>query len=414
MVIRILAAALALGAAVASPVALAADPRSTADEAIQEILRVSAPVMENPERHLDQKTVEAARSAGQPHQAAVQELVTNNAAIFEQGVRLAREMSGGNMAALEASGDMPPEGQPNPFGDVDVRYRVFVSQRLPLSEVQAVAAMVHGRSDATLVVRGMLRGQKLPGFQGWILKLMPPDEGALNLTMDPERFSEMGSLEVPAIARYDGDELLAWASGTTSIAWIEEQVAAGRRGNLGPMGATVAAAEEDMIEVLKQRAAAFDWERSAAGAVDRFWARKSSNGLPRTVEARERYLDPSVEIQQTITTPDGSVIARAGDRINPLELMPFDQVLAFFDPADAAQVRWLTELVAQEAGHRVVAMASQLGSVDGLEGLGRLSDQVGTPIFELRDDVRERFHVRSVPTVVRAEGTNFLISEELP
>lgn len=50
--------------------------------------------------------------------------------------------------------------------------------------------------------------------------------------------------------------------------------------------------------------------------------------------------DPTFTVKETITDMQGKVIARKGDTINPLDKVPFAQVLYFIDGDDQAQVEW--------------------------------------------------------------------------
>lgn len=294
---------------------------------------------------------------------------------------------------------------------------IFISQAMPDAEVKALAQTYAGRKDVALVIRGMLPNQNISKVQSWIFKMLSPiDVGTLipNINMDSQPFAELGVSHVPVIARYDDDgKVQAYARGMTSIGWIDDQVQKGAKGNLGSYGPVVQVAEEDIVEVMQKRAAQYDWKGAASGALDRFWAKTEKYDLPRTTARRTLVMDPTIEVQRTIRAPDGTVIAAAGDRVNPLEFMPFRSVLAFFDPADRDQVEW-AKAVVEASQAPVTLMASQLRSLDGLEGLGQMSDEIGARIYKLPVEVRDRFNLQVVPTLVRASGPNFIIDEQLP
>jgi conjugal transfer pilus assembly protein TraW len=46
-------------------------------------------------------------------------------------------------------------------------------------------------------------------------------------------------------------------------------------------------------------------------------------------------------VKETITDMQGNVIARKGDTVNPLDKVPFSQVLYFIDGDDKEQVNWI-------------------------------------------------------------------------
>src|SRR5690606_2823744 len=196
--------------------------------------------------------------------------------------------------------------------------------------------------------------------------------------------------------------------------WLTAKSAGGARGNLGVHGPTVPVAEVDILEVIQKRVREFDWNKAKEGALDRFWAKVPAHDLPRVSTERMRMLDPTFEVAQTLTAPDGTVVAQAGERLNPLEAIPAPMTLLFFDPADPDQVQWVRRTVAKYPGRPVTVMASQLRTLDGLEGLAKLTEQLGVRVFSLPDDVRETFHIERVPTLVTSRDLKFQIHEQVP
>ena len=335
---------------------------------------------------------------------------------FSAGIELARDLAGSQMAALEATGEIPSADE---MAWREPKYRIFISQSMPDAEIEGLVELARAQPEVVLVLRGLRPGQQLTDIYAWLAPYLRPSttqgRPVPHITLDPEPFNALNVADAPALARYDENgQLIAFVLGVSSTDWLDSQIAAGRRGNLGAYGPTVPVIEEDIIKALQARASQLDFSESAAGALDRFWARTEAHDLPRTRQDRVRMLDPTIEISQTMTAPDGSVIARQGDRFNPLEAVPFHSILGFFDPADVDQVAWARRLVQSNPGRKVTLMASQLRTLDGLEGLGRLADQIGAKVFSLPADVRNTFHIQTVPTAVTAQGLEFHIHEQVP
>ncbi len=337
--------------------------------------------------------------------------------IFEQGLDLARDLAGSQIEALERSGQIPGES-PEDARWKKPRFRLFISQSMPDAEVKALVDLAKEDPSLVLVLRGLKPDQNITEVYTWIGRMLKPlrvDAPMPAITIDPAPFAVLGVDQAPVLAEYDEEgKLLSFALGMTSRHWLAEQTEKGRRGNLGAYGPTVPVAEVDLIEVIKAKAEAYDWAASAEGALDRFWARTPAHDLPRSPRERVRMLDPTFEVTQSIEAPDGTVIAAVGDRVNPLDAIPVMSTLLFFNPADADQVAWAKKAVAKYRNGPLTVMASQLRSLDGLDGLGTLSTQIGARVFSLPEDVRRTFHIERVPTVVTAQGNVFHIHEQVP
>lgn len=349
------------------------------------------------------------------YDAEMREIQAQSLKHFKAGIELAKDLAGSQYRALQASGAL---GQPEDEQWKNPRFRLFITQAMPDAEIKELIELARHDESLVLVFRGLLPGQKLPALHNRIARLIgQPREGERvpSITMDPKPFNELGVDQAPVLAEYDKDgRLLGYALGMTSREWMAEQTGAGRRGHLGIYGPTVEVAEEDIIEVVKKRAAEFDWAKSAEGALDRFWARTEAHEIPHTQTERVRMLDPTFEVTQSIIAPDGTVIAQAGDRVNPLDAVPVKSTLVFFDPASADQVRWAKQQVDANRGRPVTLMASQLRTLDGLEGLSRLGAQLGARVFSLPDAVRKTFHIERVPTVVTVRDRQYHIHEQVP
>lgn len=335
---------------------------------------------------------------------------------MEAGVALARELAGSQISALENSGAMPssPDAMPK-----SPRYRLFVSQSMPDAELKQLMQLAREDRSIVLVFRGMKPDQKLADLQRVLLRLIgqvSEGESGPAITLDPEPFNALGVDQAPVLAEYDqSGKLLGFALGVTSRTWLGEQIAAGRRGNLGTYGPTVPVVEVDVIEVLKKKASEFDWAKASDGAIERFWAKTVAHELPRVTSDRVRMLDPTFEITESIIAPDGTVIARAGDRFNPLDAIPVKSTLVFFNPADADQVQWARETVQRyRGGGRVTVMASQLRSLETMADLKTLSRQVGAAVHMLPPEVLNTFHIQRVPTVVTVRDRQYHIHEQVP
>lgn len=132
-------------------------------------------------------------------------------------------------------------------------------------------------------------------------------------------------------------------------------------------------------------------------------------GISRTTIPRVFYHDPSITIQQDIITPDGQVLARKGDQLNPLDHIPMNQHLLFFDGNDSEQLSWAKEQL-NFSDHQ---LQISLILIDG--SAIELSKQWEQQIFfDQQGVLTTRFEIRQVPASVSRDGNLLRIEEVEP
>src|SRR5690606_6937295 len=90
------------------------------------------------------------------------------------------------------------------------------------------------------------------------------------------------------------------------------------------------------------------------------------------------------------------------------------QVVVVFDPKAPAQYAVVREVLRRNEGRRVTVIASDLSTVGDFEGYGELMERVGTRVYMLPDALRRQFHIEKVPSVVTADGPEFVVEEVPP
>lgn len=327
--------------------------------------------------------------------------ITDSMAMFEQEGK----------AMLDATGEAGEYEIERPL-----RYRIFVSQSMPREEIRQLVLLSQDRQDTVIVFRGVKRGQKIIDLFGDIVKMvdgLAEGQQFPAVEIDPGPFLEAGIDAVPAIAKYGDDgKPVAWVSGITSPAWIDEEVARGKSGNVGQFGSVVPVIEEDMMEAFKEAAAGIPTEGAGERALNRYFLSLHQEVATATAP-RVRELDPSFVVEETIMLPSGEPLVTAGTVINPLAQVPFSSVLVVFDPLDPRQVEIARQQMARFEGRNVMLLVSSLAHTGGLEGYAKLVDGMGRHIYFLTQEVRQTFDIQVVPAVVTADGLKFRI-EEIP
>lgn len=316
------------------------------------------------------------------------------------------------------------EAQPVAKPYVEHSTLVFASLSLGEQGLKDVLATSAGLEDVVVVFRGILEGetltQGLARFQALAAQHSPMPDVIIN----PDLFRSYKVDIVPTIIitnendmPMSGDpaEPKARVAGISDPNWLSRQVDDGETGDLGIRGPVEPISEVDLIELAKSRAAKIDWEQQKEQAQANYWHNQSFNELPRAPKSRIKSFDPSVVITRNITTASGTVVARKGDVINPLDIRDFTQAVVVFDPLDKKQV----ELVIQElprikddpsVGY-VTIIVTRLDKDDGWDSYEEISDLLDEPIYLLTPDLRDRFELEYVPSVITAKGKMFKIEE---
>ena len=178
--------------------------------------------------------------------------------------------------------------------------------------------------------------------------------------------------------------------------------------DLGVRGATWPVAEPDLLADIEARL--LEMQRSGALAQFEAEARQRARrtleepepvpGIAPARQERTRALDPAIVVERDIRAPDGTLIAAAGARANPLERMPLTRDLLFVDGRRAAEIAWA---LAHGRPAKIVLLAGR-----PLE----LMRRHGRPFFfDAGGRLAARFGLRFTPALVAQDGTRLRITE---
>ncbi|MDT4330747.1 TrbC family F-type conjugative pilus assembly protein [Methylomonas sp. MS20] len=288
---------------------------------------------------------------------------------------------------------------------------LFVSFSLGESTLKGIFEEAAGRDDVLLVFRGPKPGQKLPALMADLKRLLKGIDPLPNIVIDPTRFQRWSVSSVPDIVVEQDGKTRLHVRGVSSLSWLDEQIKAGKQGDLGTLGDVGEIAEIDLLEELKRRMAAIDWKQKQQQAIARFWAQQKFEALPVTQEDRDRSVDLTITAPRDLTAPNGQLIIRAGQTVNPLDKMPFGLCLKVFDATVPAQVELIRHQSCQDKQARVMHLSTQLPRQDGWDSLKHLETALQAPVYLLTPDVRSRFQLQHVPAIVEQSGNRLLVRE---
>lgn len=166
--------------------------------------------------------------------------------------------------------------------------------------------------------------------------------------------------------------------------------------------------ETDLLQHLRARAAA--WE--ANGGLDAYRRDLEHRarlyvespppvaGIVHATEVKSRLFDPTVTVRHDIRDHKGSLIARAGTTVNPLDHVTLSTTLVFIDGGDADQVAWA---LARDARTRIVLVDGPI--------LDLMREHKRRLYFDRHGLLTRCFAIAAVPATVEQEGRSLRVRE---
>ncbi len=289
---------------------------------------------------------------------------------------------------------------------------VLASASMGDAALRRLFESVAGRADIIVVFRGVLPGETIITAMQRIHALLNGLDPPPNVVIDPTKFRSVGATAAPIVVVREADRIVSFAAGLTSEQYLLDREQAEETGDLGILGPTVEIAEVDLIEEMQRQAANLDITAARRRAVEGFWETVRFEELPTATDDRIRKMDPTVTVTSPITDADGKVLISRGHTVNPLDRLPFTTRLLVFDPREPRQVALVAKLAEEVKGRRRVTLTiTALDRSKGWEGFRDLENALSAPVYLLTGDVRARFQIQRTPTMVEAQGREFVITE---
>ena len=203
--------------------------------------------------------------------------------------------------------------------------------------------------------------------------------------------------------------LIAFFSGTA--AGLLSFAVISQAKDLGVAGQTFEIIEPDLLSMIETRLKEMqasgelaqrneELKQKVVASVERPTA---VTGLRPTDSPRTWLHDPSIIVSEDITLPTGDVLARAGDRINPLEMMPLTLKLILIDGDDPKQVEFaLKETKHETRTRRILVSGAPLELMRATEKRF---------YFDQDGQITSKFGITQVPAIIVQEGNRLRISE---
>lgn len=178
--------------------------------------------------------------------------------------------------------------------------------------------------------------------------------------------------------------------------------------DLGVRGETWAIAELDLLAVLEARLLELKRSGGLAKLEDEARARTRAiveapapvTGIAPAITHHSRLFDPSVVLDRDIHLADGTLLAAAGTRLNPLERMPLGRDLLFVDGRRPGEVSWALD---RPGPATIVLLAGRPLDLARRHGRPFYFDQGGR--------LAARFGLAATPVMVEQAGLRLRLTE---
>lgn len=125
---------------------------------------------------------------------------------------------------------------------------------------------------------------------------------------------------------------------------------------------------------------------------------------PTTDTPRTVVVDPSITVDTDLVAPDGRLLARAGDRINPLGVIGLLRTYLVINAADPRQLAWAARQVRAALPRPTTVLLTE-GDLEAAEA----ALPAGTKLFPAPPELFARFPLDSVPARLHWAGDQLQI-----
>lgn len=198
----------------------------------------------------------------------------------------------------------------------------------------------------------------------------------------------------------------------TALALLTLSASCGAK-DLGTWGNVFEPAEQDMLLFIQSRLQGME----QSGELDRLREEATERvkkhavrpapveGLSPATDYRAFSFDPTFTVRETITDTQGNLIARKGDQVNPLDKVPYSQVLFFIDGDDKEQLAWVKKQIAGQVSFKVILVNGNIKDVSDALDERIFFDQAGV--------LTRKFGFECIPARISRDG-RVLKVEEIP
>lgn len=179
--------------------------------------------------------------------------------------------------------------------------------------------------------------------------------------------------------------------------------------DLGKWGDIYPVQEQSFLNLIQQRLGALEKSGEMAELQQRFKDNVIENtlrppavqGLSTDTQSHTLWYDPTFTVGQTLSDAKGTVFARQGDKINPLDTVPLNSTLYFIDADDPRQIAWMKAQKSATVSYKVILVNGNIKTA---------TDMLNTRIyFDQGGELTRRFGLTHVPATLTQDNKRLKI-----
>jgi len=174
---------------------------------------------------------------------------------------------------------------------------------------------------------------------------------------------------------------------------------------------TYAIEEKHWVQDMQDRAKKVDWKKHVAKLNKQTWEKFPGEQLPRSLENRTYPLDLSIHVNRDIRGPKGTLIAKSGTVVNPLDDLSIVNTYIAVDPVDTDQVKWLEGYLSNNNHKSIIILLSQLDKEHPKRTYTDVINNYRRKTYALTKDVVGAFKITHLPVVVEQIGADVVVKQ---
>ncbi len=295
----------------------------------------------------------------------------------------------------------------------EILYKILISDSMGEDAIKELFNAYRFRTDVAFYIQGLLPNEKtITDASLRIFRLLEEYSEHVPLVyLDPTPFEDVNATVAPMILAYQNKELLVFATGLTNTAYVYEKLQNDHSGNLGDFGETNVISERNLTEIFKERAEKIDTQKLIENAKSNYWPNVKFIMLPEAKTTTQRIFTPMMTLNRDVMATEGVVIARKGDSINTLDILPFTMRIVVFDATNESHIKFVKSL--PKTHLRTKLITTQYDRKKEWDAIKHVERSLGQSVFMLTKEIITGFDLRVIPSVIEADNSKkiFLINE---